>query len=138
MLPESCRRLMMVVEIDGVWMYQFWWNFQNFHFFGNLNPKWEKNAFSKYKQWNFNKKILKIFDLGSKFVKIWKFLKEWIFPLFLKIITFTKTAVKFRVLRIFSQIFFAKYDRNVVMKNVQELYFCSKNDQIMSMSNKPK
>ncbi len=88
-------------------------------------------------------KLSKNFDLTSKFVKIWKFkffenLRKRIFPFFLKITTFTKTAIKFRVLKNFSQNFFAKYEQNVDMKNVQELNFCSKNDQIMSMSNKPK
>ncbi len=54
-----------------------------------------------------------------------------IFTLFLKITTFTKTEIKFRVLKIFSQNFFAKYEQNVDMKNVQELNFCSKNDKFM-------
>ncbi len=48
-------------------------------------------------------------------------------------VAFTKTAVKF-----FPKFFMAKYEQNVDMKNVQELIFCSKNDQIMSLSNKPK
>jgi hypothetical protein len=64
-------------------------------------------------------------------------IKKRIFPLFLKIITFTKTAIKFRVLKKIST-FFAKYERNVDMKNVKELNFCPKNDQIMGMSNNPK
>jgi hypothetical protein len=68
-------------------------------------------------------KLSKNFDLASKFAKIWKFkifenFRKKIFPLFLKITTFTKTAVKFRVLKIFSPIFFAKYEWNVDMKNV--------------------
>jgi hypothetical protein len=33
---------------------------------------------------------------------------------------------------------FPKYEWNADMKNVQKLNFCSKNDQITSMSNKPK
>ncbi len=37
-----------------------------------------------------------------------------------------------------SEIFFTKYDRNIDMKNVQEINFCPKNDQIMGMSNKPR
>jgi hypothetical protein len=61
------------------------------------------------------------------------------FAIFLKMVTFTKTAVKILSFENFySQFFLVKYEQNVDMKNVQELNFCSKNDQIMSMSNKPK
>ncbi len=48
--------------------------------------------------------------------------------------TFTKTVTKFSVFEIFLQFFFTKYEWNVDMKND----FCSKIDQIMSMSNMPK
>ncbi len=57
-----------------------------------------------------------------------------IFGNFTKIGAFSKNNIK----KISSEIFFTKYDQNVDMKNVQELNFCPKNDQIMGMSNKPK
>jgi hypothetical protein len=52
--------------------------------------------------------------------------------------TFTKMAIKFSVLKIFHQFFFTKYEQNVDMKNVQKHDFCSKTDQIVSISNLPK
>jgi hypothetical protein len=51
---------------------------------------------------------------------------------------FYKNRYKILSFENFSQNFLAKYERNVDMKNVQQLNFCSKNDQIMDMSNKPK
>jgi hypothetical protein len=49
-----------------------------------------------------------------------------IFPLFLKIITLQKLLKNLEFEKNFPQIFFAKYERNVEMKNVQELNFCTK------------
>ncbi len=55
-------------------------------------------------------KLSKKFDLASEFVKIWKFenFRKSVFPLFLKIITFTNSAVKFRVSKMFTPNFFCK------------------------------
>jgi hypothetical protein len=60
------------------------------------------------------------------------------FQYFLKSPLLQKLPKNLEFYKNFPKIFFAKYERNVDMKNAQELNFCSKNDQIMSMSNKPK
>ena len=52
--------------------------------------------------------------------------------------TFTKTVIKFRVLKILAPNFFTKYEQNIDIKNVQKHHFSLKNDQITTMSNLPK
>ena len=66
-------------------------------------------------------------------------MEKWDFFKNLKNWHFYKNLNKiFSFKNFFTKFFFTKYERNVDMKNVQKHDFCSKIDQIMSMSNKPK
>jgi hypothetical protein len=64
--------------------------------------------------------------------------KVTIYENFTKNGTFSKKAIELKVMTGMFRNFFTKYEQNVVMKNVQEHDFCSKNDQIIAMSNMPK
>jgi hypothetical protein len=75
-------------------------------------------------------KLIKIIDfLINKFKKSEFFIhpQKWVF--------LQKLQKNFQFQNFLHRIFFTKYKPNTVMKTVQKHYFCSKNDQIMSMPN---